>query len=133
MRLGDRDWDPAASRLTVLEGRALDSPELALGQGWNRAVRVSRDVSAEVLAAARDARSRGAAASLRADEGRLRVAIEETAAEIGLRILDWSVVHACLLDGRGGAPPSGMEAVAAAWRQALAERVARVDRSCSRG
>jgi len=52
VEIGEREWDPRESTLTILEGRELDPSELALGQGWNSATRVSRDVSAEMTAAA---------------------------------------------------------------------------------
>jgi len=51
VEIAEREWDPAESTLTILEGRELDPAELQMGQGWNSATRVSRDVSAELTAA----------------------------------------------------------------------------------
>ena len=40
--LGQRDWDPRACRLTVLEGPPLAPADLAHGQGWHNAGRSAR-------------------------------------------------------------------------------------------
>ena len=42
LEMGDREWSPDDSRLTVLEGRELETEELALGQGWNNASNVAK-------------------------------------------------------------------------------------------
>ena len=39
VELGDQEWDPADTVLTILEGPELSQPDLALGQGWNNAER----------------------------------------------------------------------------------------------
>jgi hypothetical protein len=53
--LGDQRWDPRDGRLTVLEGPALDQPDLAVGQGWSNALRRrSRDVTVSALEAVRE-------------------------------------------------------------------------------
>jgi hypothetical protein len=49
VEVGDREWPPSESRVTVLEGRALDPSELAHGQGWNSALRVGEDVTKRVF------------------------------------------------------------------------------------
>ena len=73
VEIGERAWEPAKSTLTILEGRELDPSELALGQGWNSAMRVSRDVSAEMTAAAVQEASRPAPSnSSLAEDERLR-------------------------------------------------------------
>lgn len=51
VRLGDREWEPARCELRVLAGPELQPPDLAMGQGWQRAERSARDVTAELLAA----------------------------------------------------------------------------------
>lgn len=48
--LAEREWDPVESRLIVLEGRSLDASELALGRGWNAAIKIGHDVTRELLA-----------------------------------------------------------------------------------
>jgi hypothetical protein len=50
--LGEQEWEPRESKLTVLEGRALDGPDLAYGQGWSNALRSSEDVTERVLTSA---------------------------------------------------------------------------------
>ena len=49
--VGQRQWDPGACRLTVLEGPRLAPADLAHGQGWHNAGRSARDVTAAVLTA----------------------------------------------------------------------------------
>jgi hypothetical protein len=46
----DRRWPPEKTRVTVLEGPALDSTELGIGRGWGNATRVGEDVTKQVLA-----------------------------------------------------------------------------------
>jgi hypothetical protein len=48
-RYADRDWDPADTRLIVLEGRELRTDELMLGRGWASAQKVGSDVTERLL------------------------------------------------------------------------------------
>ena len=52
VELGEREWVPAESKLKILEGRRLDGPDLAFGQGWSNAERSSEDVTQHELEAA---------------------------------------------------------------------------------
>lgn len=52
LELGDREWEPAESALKVLEGPALEPPDLSFGQGWSNAERSAENVTRSVLAAA---------------------------------------------------------------------------------
>jgi hypothetical protein len=52
LQLGEREWDPRESRLTVLEGPRMEGPDLSFGQGWSNAQRASEDVTQKVLGAA---------------------------------------------------------------------------------
>jgi hypothetical protein len=66
IELGDQVWRPGDSKLTVLEGPALDGPELAFGQGWQNAQKRSQLVTEAALEAVRGsvaAPAPGAAAS----------------------------------------------------------------------
>jgi hypothetical protein len=54
----DRRWAPDRVQLTVLEGPSLARDQVGMGRGWANAARGGRDVTQEVIAAAR----RGAAA-----------------------------------------------------------------------
>jgi len=58
--LGEREWEPADAKLTVLEGRELRSDEMGMGRGWQNAGRGAEDVTERVLAAVR-ARAKPAA------------------------------------------------------------------------
>jgi hypothetical protein len=50
INLGDHDWEPRTSELKILEGPALEPPELSFGQGWANAEREAEDVTSRVLA-----------------------------------------------------------------------------------
>jgi hypothetical protein len=50
--LGEQEWEPGEVKLTILEGRALDGPDLSFGQGWSNALRSAKDVTEQVLASA---------------------------------------------------------------------------------
>jgi len=47
--LAEYEWQPSESSLTVLEGKHLDNPDLAFGQGWSNAERSSENVTRRVL------------------------------------------------------------------------------------
>lgn len=49
---GGRDWEPRESRLTILEGPALDSPTGE--EGWADALRAAEDVTRPMLEAAEE-------------------------------------------------------------------------------
>jgi hypothetical protein len=50
--LGEQEWEPRESKLTILEGRALAGPDLAYGQGWANALRSAEDVTRRLLESA---------------------------------------------------------------------------------
>jgi len=52
IELGEQEWLPAESALTILEGPRLESPDLSFGQGWANAERSSENVTKRELAAA---------------------------------------------------------------------------------
>ena len=88
VEVGEREWDPAESRLTILEGPELDHPDLALGQGWNNAARLSRDVTAELLARTRA--QAAAAVALLAQTPAARAAVEPVLAELAVITVAWT-------------------------------------------
>lgn len=49
---GEQEWDPRESKLTILEGKALDGPDLAFGQGWSNALRSAEDVTRKMMESA---------------------------------------------------------------------------------
>ncbi|HWC86533.1 MAG TPA: hypothetical protein VG388_08340 [Solirubrobacteraceae bacterium] len=61
--LGEREWEPAKSKLTVLEGREIGKDELGLGRGWANASRDAEDVTERVLAAAQTQGAQSGAAA----------------------------------------------------------------------
>ncbi len=48
---GGKEWEPAETRIVVLEGRPLRTDELMLGRGWPSAERIGVDVTARLLQA----------------------------------------------------------------------------------
>jgi hypothetical protein len=58
--LGEREWEPAKAKLTVLEGREVRQDELGLGRGWANASRDAENVTERVLAAVPAPGSQGA-------------------------------------------------------------------------
>ena len=50
--LAEGEWDPRESSLKILEGRHLDNPDLAFGQGWSNAERSAEDVTQRELQSA---------------------------------------------------------------------------------
>ncbi len=57
--LGELKWDPRHARLTVLEGLPIPPAQLSMGRGWRTAQRQSKDVTAQLLAAAGEALASG--------------------------------------------------------------------------
>lgn len=47
--LAESEWVPRESSLKILEGRHLDNPDLAFGQGWSNAERTAEDVTSREL------------------------------------------------------------------------------------
>jgi len=64
IELGEQQWKPYESEITVLEGPELPSGEISPGRGWRRAEKEGRDVTEQVLAEARE-HVRGAGAEAR--------------------------------------------------------------------
>jgi hypothetical protein len=50
--LGEQEWAPGESKLTILEGRTLDGPDLSFGQGWSNALRSAKDVTRQAMTSA---------------------------------------------------------------------------------
>jgi hypothetical protein len=65
--LGEQEWVPRESSLTILEGPRLEPADLAFGQGWANAERASQSVTAEVLAEAERSAPPAPAYAVRAD------------------------------------------------------------------
>ena len=111
IELGDRDWEPRETRLTVIEGPELATPDLAHGRGWDNARRSARDVTADVLAQAATLRV-AVLADGDEDERRLEAAL----ARRGIETLRWSELKAAIIAGR--VDSLGATAVVVALRDA---------------
>ena len=109
--MGDREWSPAESRLTVLEGRELDTAELGLGQGWSNASRVAEDVTERLLATARSAPDgiEQAPVAVLAEAPAAASATASLLEDLGLVAIDWELAQARILAGGS----SGVAAVVA--------------------
>ena len=83
VELGDRRWEARDSTVTVLEGRALDSQQLAYGQGWQNAVKSGADVTEALL------RAPSAVPVLAQTDRGARVAVQLLAG-VGLRSVEWT-------------------------------------------
>jgi hypothetical protein len=53
IELGERKWNPAQARLTVLKGPHLSMDQLSMGRGWRTAQRSGDDVTEQLLAEVR--------------------------------------------------------------------------------
>lgn len=52
IEMGDREWQPRASSLKILEGPEMEQADLSFGQGWANAERGSENVTRGVLESA---------------------------------------------------------------------------------
>jgi hypothetical protein len=132
VEIGEREWDPADTKLTVLEGPRLDPADLAMGQGWNNASKLSRDVSGERLARAHASRRVGGAIVVVAQGDEERRAVESVLEQLGLSAAEWGAVRASLLE-QGTQRPDGTatvvtldDPVAVTFFEALAERLRQI-------
>jgi hypothetical protein len=104
VELGEQEWDPSESVLTVIEGPSLPGHELGHGQGWYHAQRSGREVTAQVLREAQPA-VRIAARAAPPSAGLATAALSLLEAEP----VAWDDVRARLL--AGGRAPEEVTAV----------------------
>ncbi len=52
IEMGDREWEPRESSLTILEGPRMETTDLSFGQGWSNAERASENVTRRLLSSA---------------------------------------------------------------------------------
>jgi len=86
INLGDRDWNPAECRLTILQGPELDGPALAFGRGWGRAERTGTTVTAELVA---DAAREAITIAVLGETESARDAVVAALRKQGVRAVDW--------------------------------------------
>jgi hypothetical protein len=65
--LGEQAWEPRESKLTILEGKLLEGPDLAYGQGWSNALRSAEDVTRQRMETAETAAPLPAILAVEAD------------------------------------------------------------------
>jgi hypothetical protein len=94
---GEQEWEPRKSRLTILEGPRLEGPDLAFGQGWANARRVSEDATRRVLEAAEASAPVRGAATIAAES--LAEALEKLGSGEPAQPLGWPAA-AERIDGR---------------------------------
>jgi hypothetical protein len=95
--LGEQEWDPGDSKLTILEGRTLSGPDLSFGQGWSNALRSAEDVTRQVMASAETSLPLPSVMSIEADS--LDGAVAEIAAGREPVEIEWPDARA-RIDGR---------------------------------
>jgi hypothetical protein len=118
VELGEHEWDPADSTITVLEGPELAAADLAYGRGWDQAQRTARDVTREVLRAV----AGPTRIAVRAQTDVACAVASDALARLEAEGIAWASVRAHLLRGSGA--PAGVAAAvvivdasepAAAW------------------
>ncbi len=95
--LGEQEWEPGESKLTILEGRTLDGPDLSFGQGWSNALRSAKDVTHQVMASAEASLPLPSVVAVEADS--LDGAVAEMAAGREPAAIEWPDARA-RIDGR---------------------------------
>jgi hypothetical protein len=95
--LGEQEWEPRESKLMILEGPTLGTPDLSFGQGWSNAQRSAEDVTRRMLEGAESSASGPSAAMVEADS--LDGAIAELSAGRDLQPIRWSAARE-RIDGR---------------------------------
>lgn len=95
--LGEREWEPSESKLTILEGRALDGPDLSFGQGWSNALRSAKDVTQQTMASVEASLPLPSVVAIEADS--LDGAVAEMAAGRAPAEIEWPDARA-RIDGR---------------------------------
>jgi hypothetical protein len=95
--LGEQEWEPGESKLTILEGRTLDGPDLSFGQGWSNALRSAKDVTQQVMASVETSLPLPSVVAIEADS--LDGAVAEMAAGRDPATMEWPDARA-RIDGR---------------------------------
>jgi hypothetical protein len=94
---GEQEWEPRESKLTILEGKAMDGPDLAFGQGWSNALRSAKDVTRQMMEAAEVHAPLPPIVEVEADS--VDAAAAEIASGGGLNPVEWAAARG-RIDGR---------------------------------
>ena len=81
--VGERNWNPHESKMTILEGPKLEPQDISMGRGWRNAQRRSEDITDKTLSAFKQAEHERASAidNARIEEAaRVQVAAREGSA-----------------------------------------------------
>lgn len=107
IEFGERRWEPRESDITVLEGPELDPSRLAMGQGWQNALKASVDVTARELGA-RAPEAAGTRVVLLAFGDETSRAIAASLEALGVRYTQWLELRERVVRGA----PAGDQSVA---------------------
>jgi len=94
---GEQEWEPRESRLKILEGKALEGPDLAFGQGWSNALRSAEDVTRQMVESEEISAPLAPVVAVEADS--VEGAVAAIAAGGSPAPLEWSEARA-RIDGR---------------------------------
>ena len=95
--LGEQEWEPRESTLTILEGPALAGPDLAYGQGWSNARRSAEDVTRRLVGSAEAETPPAPVVAVEADS--VEAAAERLASGDAATPIEWAAARA-RIDGR---------------------------------
>lgn len=95
--LGEQEWEPGESKLTILEGRTLEGPDLSFGQGWSNALRSAKDVTQQIMASTETSLPLPSVVTIEADS--LDDAVAKMAAGSAPTAIEWPDARA-RIDGR---------------------------------
>ena len=88
--LGERQWQPRDSRLKILEGPPLDTPDLAFGQGWSNAERSAVNVTRRELG---EAAARSAPKAILVDTDLPEQTLAQMTSGLDAREVDWATIR----------------------------------------
>jgi uncharacterized protein YhaN len=94
---GEQEFDPRESKLTILEGKTMEGPDLSFGQGWTNALRASEDVTRAVLNSAETRMPPPDAAVIEAES--LDAGLEQVKAGLSPARIEWAEAKK-RIDGR---------------------------------
>jgi hypothetical protein len=95
--LGEQEWEPRESTLTILEGPALSGPDLAYGQGWSNALRSAENVTRRMVESAEAEAPQAPVVAVEADS--VEAAAERLASGEAATPIGWAEARA-RIDGR---------------------------------
>lgn len=95
--LGEQEWEPRESKLIILEGKRLEGPDLAFGQGWSNALRSAEDVTRQMVEASEIRSPLPTVVAIEADS--VDAAAAKIASGSDTKAIDWTAARE-RIDGR---------------------------------